>query len=89
MLLGKIGEKYTCQKKSNTLSGIPKSQENVLNEVMEIITLTHDSHTDRAEPLHETADEEDLLSLFDQYSDLMSPNSDYQQMMLLSSMKFQ
>ena len=40
---------------------------------METITSTHDIHTGRVEPL---ADEEDLLSLFDKYSNLMSPNSD-------------
>ena len=42
---------------------------------METITLTHESPTDRAEPLHEAADEEDVMSLFNQYSNLMSPNS--------------
>ena len=63
---GKIGEKYTLQKKTKTLSDSPKSQEVVINDVMETINLTHDSHTDRAEPVYEAADEENLLSLFDQ-----------------------
>ena len=44
---------------------------------METITLTHNSHTDRAEPLHDAADEENLLTFFDQYSNFMSPNSDW------------
>ena len=44
---------------------------------MKTITLTHNSHTDREEPLHEEADEEDLLSPFEQYSDLMTPNLDW------------
>ena len=68
-LLSKIGEQYTLQKKLNTPSDIPKSQEGAVNEVMETITLTHNNHTDRAEPLYEAADEEYLLSHFNQYSD--------------------
>ena len=34
------------------------------------------NHTNETEPVHETADE-DLLSLFDQYSELMSPTLDW------------
>ena len=70
-------EKYTLQKKSNTPTNITKSQEVAVNEAMETITSTHDSHTDRTEPLLEVADKEDLLSLFDQYSYLMSLNSEW------------
>ena len=44
---------------------------------METNTLTHDSPTNRAQPLHEAADEEDLLSLFDQYYNLISANLDW------------
>ena len=44
---------------------------------MDSMNLTHDNLTDRAEPVHKAADEEDLLNLFDQYSDLMSPSSDW------------
>ena len=62
--LGKIGETYTLQMKMNTTSVIPKSQEVAVNEVMETITLAHDSLTERTEPLHKAANEEDLLSLF-------------------------
>ena len=35
--LFKIGEKYTLQKKSKTPSEPPKSQDGVINEVMEIM----------------------------------------------------
>ena len=44
---------------------------------MKTITLTQDSQVDRLEPSHDTHDGEDLLSLFNQYSDLISQNSDY------------
>ena len=40
---------------------------------METITSTHGSQVDRAEPSHKTADGEDLLSLLNQHSDLISP----------------
>ena len=56
---------------------IPKSEEAAVNEVMETNILTTDSHTDRAESSYEAADEEDLLSLCNQYSNLLSPNSDW------------
>ena len=49
----------------------------LVKKVMETITSTHHSHTDRVEPLHKAANEEDLLSLFNQPTDLMSPNSDW------------
>ena len=62
--LGKIGKNYFLQKKSNIPSDFPKSQEVVVNEVIETIILTCNSLTDRAEPLYEATDEEDLLSLF-------------------------
>ena len=62
-LFSKINKKYTLLKKSNTLSNIPKSQEGTGNEVMETITLTHNSLTDRAEPLHKAANKEKLLPL--------------------------
>ena len=64
------------QKKTNTPSNFPKTQEFEASEVMETITSTNDSLTDRAEPLQEAADEKDLLSLFNKYSNLMSPNLD-------------
>ena len=74
--LGEISEKYTLPKKSNTPLDTPKSQEVAINEVMETITKTNDNDTDRTEPVHKTTNEDDLLSLFDQYSELMSPTSD-------------
>ena len=40
--LSKLGNHYTLQVKSNTLSDIPK-QEVTVNEVMETITLIHDN----------------------------------------------
>ena len=64
--LGKIGKTYSLQKRLNTPSDIPKLQEVAVPEVMETIGLTHNNHTDRVEPLYETAGEEDLLSLFNQ-----------------------
>ena len=42
----------------NTLFNVPKSQDIEVNEVIETITSTCDSNTDKAEPLHEAADEE-------------------------------
>ena len=59
--------------RSQTLFDVTKSEGIGINEVMETIPMTNDNYTDRTEPVHEAADEEDLLSLFDQYSDLMSP----------------
>ena len=44
---------------------------------METITLKHDSQADTSEPSQKTANGEDLLSLFNQYSDLISPDSDW------------
>ena len=52
------------------------SQKFAVNEVMETIPLTHNSHTESAEPLCEAAYEKDLFSLFNKYSNLMSPYSD-------------
>ena len=43
---------------------------------METITTTDDKQTDMAESASKVADEGDLLTLFHQYSDLMSSNSD-------------
>ena len=74
--LGKIGKKYTFQKRSNTPSSIPKLQEIAVNKVMETITYTHNSQADRAEPSHVTVKGEDLFSLFNQYSNLISSTSD-------------
>ena len=74
--LSEIGEIYTLQKKSNTPSDISKSQEFAINKVKETITSRDDNHTDRAKPLHDAAYKENLLSLFKQYSNLVSSNSD-------------
>ena len=74
--LGKICEKHIIQKKSKTPSDSPKSQEVAVSEVMETIDLTHESHTERSELVHEAADEEVSLSFFDHYSSLMSPSLD-------------
>ena len=71
-----MGEKYSLQMKLNNLSNVSKSPDIAINEVMQAITSTTGNHTDRTEPIHEAADKEDLLSLFDQYSDLVSPTSD-------------
>ena len=61
----------------NTPSDIPNSQEVAVNKVMETITSTHDSLTDRKQPLPETSHDEDLLSLFNKYSNLLSSNLDW------------
>ena len=61
-------------KMCNTPSDVPKLQEGTVNEVMEAITLRYVSH--RTEPLDEAANEEDLSDFFNQYSNLMSANSD-------------
>ena len=72
---GRIGEKYTLQKKSKTSLDAPISQAVTVNEVTE--TITHDrSQADTGELAHKAADEEDLRNLFNQYSDLMSSNLD-------------
>ena len=63
-------QKYTLLKKSNSPSNIHLLQEIAVKEVMETITLTHNNLANRAEPSHETAEGEDLLSHFNQYSDL-------------------
>ena len=68
--------KTTPQKNSNNPSGAPKSQDIAINVIMETIPMTDDSHTDKTEPVHEAANENDLLSLFDQYFNLMSPTMD-------------
>ena len=57
-------------------SDAPKSQDVVINEVMETIIMTNNSHTDRTEPVQKAADEEYLLSFLDQYSNLMLSTSD-------------
>ena len=75
--LSKVGERYTLHMKSITLSDISKLHNFTVNEVMKTITFTHDGHRDRAEPLHETGNEEVPLSLFNQHSDLMAPSSDW------------
>ena len=74
--LGKIGEKDALQKKSNTPSNTPMSPDVAINEVMETISMTNDNHTDKTEPVNKTVDEDDLLSLTDQYSEFISPTSD-------------
>ena len=43
---------------------------------METITMADDKQTDRAESVYKGTDE-DLMSLFDQYSDFKSPTSDW------------
>ena len=58
----------------NTPSNITKMQEIAVNVVMETVTSMQNSLTDRADPLNEAAKEEDVLSLFTKFSDLMSPN---------------
>ena len=73
MFLGRIGEKYILQMKSNTSSDNPNSQDVTVNEVMETITMMDNKQTDTTESVHKSADEEDLLNLFDHYSDLMLP----------------
>ena len=55
-------------------TNIPK-QDVTVNEAME--TLTHNSQLDRVDLSHETTNGEDMLSLFNQYSDLISPNWDW------------
>ena len=70
---GKIGEKYTLWKSSNITSSTPKSPDIAINDVMETTTKTSNKHTDRTEPVHMVTDEDDLLSICDQYSKLMSP----------------
>ena len=73
--LSRMGEKYTLQKMSNTSSD-PGSQDVTVNEAMEPITMMDDKQTDTAESAHKAANEEDLLSFFNQPSDLMSSSSD-------------
>ena len=44
---------------------------------METITMTNYNDTDRTEPIQEAANDEDLLSLFNQYTGFMSPTLDW------------
>ena len=69
---GKLGEKYTFQKKSTTPSDPPKSQNLTVNEIVETITMTDDKLIDTLESLYKVVGEENLLSLFDQNSDWLS-----------------
>ena len=71
-----MGEKYTIQEKLKTSLHASNSQDVTLSEIMETIPMTNDKQTDTAESAHKAADE-DLLSLFDQYSDLMSSSWDW------------
>ena len=64
-------------KKSNTLPDAPNSLDVKVNEVIEAITTMDDKQTDTMESVYKSADEEDLYSLFDQYSYLMLPTSDW------------
>ena len=54
----------------------PKSQKVTVNEIVETITMTDDKQIDTAESVHKVADDKNLLSLFDQYSDLVCSTSD-------------
>ena len=72
--LSKIGEKYSKEARHPIQNSKVKGRFN--SKVMEIITLPHINSINTAGQLHETVDEEYLLSLFDEYSDFMSPNSD-------------
>ena len=49
----------------------------MVKEVMETVTVTDDEQADTAESANKTADEEDLLNLFNQYPDVMSSISDW------------
>ena len=64
--LGKIAERCTLQKKSNSPSNAPMSQDIAIKKVMEPLFQKNENYTDRTEPVHKAADEEDLPSLFDQ-----------------------
>ena len=58
-------------KKSTTLSDPTKSQNITVNKTVETIAMTDDKQIDTTESIHMAVDEENLLSLFDQYSDLI------------------
>ena len=49
----------------------------MVNEVIEIVTMTNDEQTDTAESANKAADKEGLLSVLDQCSDFMSSNVDW------------
>ena len=48
----------------------------MVNEIMATVTMTDDKQTDTKVSANKAAEKEDLLRLFDQYSDLMSSNLD-------------
>ena len=73
--LNRIGEKYTLQKKLNTSSKASNSQDVTVKAVIETATANDDEQIDTVEPANNAPDKEDLPSLLDQYSDLMSSNS--------------
>ena len=70
-----MGEKYALQKKSNTSLDNPNSQDVMVNDVIETMTMTDDKkQTQWSQYTKQLM--EDLLSLFNQYPDLMSSNLD-------------
>ena len=72
----KLYKMYTLQKKSST-SNPPKSQDVKVHEIVETITMKNDKQAEVQESVHKAAHKENLLCLFDQYSDLMSSTSDW------------
>ena len=63
------------KKPDNSLEDL-KSPEANINEIMETIT-TDENYTNSKEPIHETTNEEDLMNLFELYSDFTSHSSDW------------
>ena len=71
----KKGKKYILKKKTGNSPKDLKSPEATINEIMETIT-TNGNGTNSKESTHESTNEENLLNIFEQYSNFSHPTSD-------------
>ena len=73
--LGKLGQKYSFKKESDSHHENPISTESSVNKVMEtLIASTNDPATQS--PPDNVVNEDSLIELFDQFPGLTSPMSD-------------
>ena len=74
-VIGKIGDKCSFKRKSNNQEN-QKSPEKTVNELMESIP-TSINHPASEEPVNDASDEDNLVRLFDRFSGMMWPTSDW------------
>ena len=65
-------QKYSLKKKPDNPSKDLKSPEATINEIMETI-ITNKNNTNSKKPIHEPTNKEDLMNLFEQYSNFTPP----------------